>query len=81
MASIGIFVSDEDIFEVTDQIRSKKKQLDIKGIFNYLTKTEKFGNVLLDYLSKRHHELSGAREKKMSQNVEWYIFFMVQKVM
>ena len=70
MASIGIFVSDEDIFEVTDQIRSKKKQLDIKGIFNYLTKIEKFGNVLLDYLSKRHHELSGAREKKMSQNVE-----------
>ena len=41
---------------------------------------EKFGNVLLDYLSKRHHELSGEREKKISQNVEWYIFFMVQKV-
>ena len=52
------------------RICSKKKQPDIQGIFNYLTKMEKIGNVLLDYLSKRHHELGGEIEKNCQQNVQ-----------
>ena len=42
MENAMVFVSHEDIFEATDQIRSKKKQWpDIKGIFNYLRKMKK----------------------------------------
>ena len=35
---------------------------------------EKFGNVLLDYLSKRHHELSGEREKNFTKC--WMIYIL-----
>ena len=54
IARTGLSVSNKDIFEAIDQVRSKKKQLPhVKDIFNYLTKIEKIGNVSLDYLSKR----------------------------
>ena len=54
IACTDVSVTDNDIFEATDHICSKKKQRrDIKGIFNYLMKTEKTRNVSLNYLSKR----------------------------
>ena len=50
MECTKVFVSHEDIFEIILHICfKKKKRLDIKGAFNYLTKLKKMEDVSFDF--------------------------------
>ena len=55
-------VSEKDIFEAIDQIRlKKKKQLDIKGVFNYLTKMEKLKSFVGSFIKQNHKRGEGSK--------------------